>query len=177
MTKDINSKALTFKKALSTERIKDTLVKVNDTKLSPEERYKQLTNIYFYFSAAYSTTHDSTIRDYVNNDLNEFAKKNFSNQYQSGDFEIPCADPICGHALDPEVKEVLSIITESKLPEDVRSVTLKNLTTSGYIPEKDQALFGYGLVLMDLDQAALPVASTAASILRKYVKSKYNNKL
>ena len=177
ITAEISSEALKLEPALSSERVKDALKKVNNAKLSDEERYKELANIYFYFSAAYSNIHDPSIRTFVNSRIDSYAKKTFPKLYQEGDFIIPCADSHCGKPIDNEIKEIIDIISKSNLSTDIKDVIVKNLTTTGYIINIEQAKSGYSIVLLDLDQASNAQASKAAILLRNYIKDKYNIEL
>lgn len=178
-TKEINSKALAFNKSLSTQRVEEELAIINNTKLSDEERFKSLSDIYFYFSFAYSTSHDPAIREFVNKTFAKFANENFP-KIQSNDdskrvFMIPCADPSCGQEIDPKIKEIINKIMNSNIDTNLKNRVKGNIEVAAYKLEEDKEdkLFGFGIAKRQLEQSGNPTASEAGNLLKIYVKEKY----
>ncbi len=77
---------------------------------SPDIRYGALVQISDSLIKTYIATQNPKIYSFIANDLNIFAKVNFSKNYKQTDFASPCMDPQC--EIEPAPKEILSIINE-----------------------------------------------------------------
>jgi len=164
-----------------TTRVKQALGKLNNPKLSDEQIYASLSDIYFYFSADYSITHNPKIREYINNDFNKYYKEQFPKLYNNnnyGQLIISCADPICGKNIDSDMNKIISIINNLNIDSLVKDSLLSNLKTAAYIPDnnqfdKQEKIFGFRSVINDLNSTENKNASEAAKMISDYLIKNY----
>lgn len=161
------------------DQIKRQLDSLSDLKISREDKAKALSNLSFYFSAAYSETHDPEIRNFAATVLSEYAKNNFANEFDNTLFNFPCSDPTCGQALSPEIEVVLNIVPKTGIPDYAKDGVIQNLKTAGYIPDSDlnNKQVGFETVINQLERYGDPEASRAAALLREFFTEKYKKKL
>ncbi|OGH47963.1 MAG: hypothetical protein A3A51_05095 [Candidatus Levybacteria bacterium RIFCSPLOWO2_01_FULL_39_10] len=149
---------------------------LEDSSTSKEEKYQSLQKLSFYFSDAYSQTHDPKFKDYSINVIGKYAEENFPSLYNPTDFDMACADPVCGQELTPEIKDILDLIKNSDMANIEKRVIVFNLEVAGYMPEDQIDYRGsiFSMSYFDLISTANPTASRAAKLLKDYAESKYN---
>lgn len=171
----ISKKTDNYKAFLNPLQVESSLDILNNKKLPNADRYKALQNITFYFSLAYSNSHDPDIRTYISS-LKDFAKENFPKEYQEADFIINCADPTCGEKQDNDIKQIRKEINDSGIdPIYLRTINT-NFDQASFIPisQDFDKQYGFGLVLGQLEELNNPKASSAAMHLKIYLKKKYS---
>jgi len=185
--KTINSRTETFTSEVETFILKNSKVKktpenvqdifkvLKDPKVSDKSKYERLIYLSFLFSSQYSLTQDPRYREFSAKIIEKYAEDNFPSLYHTENFNIPCADPVCGQEFTPEIKEVFSLIEKSKMSEDYKRVISTNLKVGGHMPdsEVEEIEIVFKVVYEDLILTSDPVASEAAEKLSEYAKSKY----
>lgn len=170
---EINQKIRVFLDDPETNRL---ITIINDDKQNINTRYIATTDIVMRFRSRYSASHNPNIRDFVMNDFNNFAKKNFEKEYVIGDFEIPCSDPECGHEITPEFKLIIKNVEKSPLPDYIKETVLYNLKVVAYKPVSDRfnSVNALMLTISQLNSGGIPEASEAANTLKTYLKKTYS---
>lgn len=161
-------------------RVLETLSILDDPKKTPEEKYEALTSIAFYFNYAYSVNNDPSLREFVNDKLNNLAKTNFPEQYKETDFSIGCADSKCGDELDPDIENILkNISTLSGVELAYKQIVSENLRQAAFTPssQMEDKRTGMKLAVNQLERLNSPQASSAAQSIRKYFENKYKTAL
>lgn len=155
--------------------IEDKLSTINNTKKTREERYNALFDLSFIFANAYSTTHDPTIRRFSSEVIDSYFKSQFPDKYNDSLFNFPCADPECGQKLSPEIETVIKEVSENDIPSYMKKTIIINLTSAGYVPNRDieGKRFGIKLVVDQLKETGDAEASKSAETLVNYFKDKY----
>ncbi len=157
------------------ERIEAQLTRLSE-KASEKEKYEALSIVGFYFSDAYSSTHDPEIRKFSAEIISPYAKKEFLDFYKDIDFIFTCADSTCGQKLSSEIEHVFALLDESDVENYYVKTIKENLTTAGYIPDSEieEKKVGFSLVYDQLLRVGDPKASEAAQVLKTYSRQKYN---
>jgi hypothetical protein len=107
------------------------------TTTNKDAKYEQ-----FYFATArvqalYTDTNNPGLYDFINKDLNNFAKKNFPDKYKEGGFIYPCQDPICAKDPQPEeIKEIIFEIENGKFSENTKYIIPINLNSASFLDGK-----------------------------------------
>lgn len=164
-------------------RVKKAVDKFSNTKLSDDQRYKALEDVYFYFAAAYTTTYNPKLREYINKDFNNYYKEQLPKFYNDvenyGKFDIPCADPICGKNIDSDLNKIISLINELQVDPVIKGSSISDLKTAAYKPDnneidKQDKIYGFKLVIRLLNSAEDKNASETAKMLSDYLRKNYN---
>lgn len=176
LTKDVNQKLEIYGHHFNNYQVEESLRIMNDESLSESERYEATKNLSFYFSTAYSASHEPELRNYAEN-ITIYAQENFSDLYEKELFTIGCADPVCGETPDEEIKQIHKEILDLDIEVEYLDSIIKNLDTAIYIPVNDDRIlekeFGFGLVIQQLQFQNNPEASKAATRLQEYAERKY----
>ncbi|MBI2621966.1 MAG: hypothetical protein HYW63_04985 [Candidatus Levybacteria bacterium] len=158
------------------EQVENTYKIIRDPNASNQSKYDGLVNLSFLFSTQYSLTQDPKYREFSKKVIEGYAKKNFPSLYHTNNFNIPCADPVCGQEFTSEIKEIFKLINESGMSEAYKNTISSNLKVAGHMPdsEVEEIEIVYWVIYEDLIFASDPIASEAAEFLKNYAKSKYN---
>lgn len=151
----------------------DLFKTIQDPNAPEADRYKAVETLAFTFSQVYGETHDPKIREFSETVLGPYAKHNFPKLYDAGVFNLICADTTCG-SLDPEITQVLTVLSNTEIDPNVVKMISDNLTTAGYSIDKEDKKVGLGLVYEQLNQTGNLEASKAAVIIKDYAKIKLN---
>lgn len=177
-TNDVKSKILSYtNNAPLPERINRYLTIINNPKSSDQEKYNALTALEFFFSMQYISSFDPTVRSYVNDTMNNFAKNNLSKYYKKADFNIPCSDPTCGNKIDSKGQEIIDSISNNNQIEPIyKDTILSNLKTTLYLPDvnKQDKASGLNIVVTQLQKLNNNQASKSAKLLIDYFHNRYN---
>ncbi|KKQ35333.1 MAG: hypothetical protein US51_C0008G0002 [Microgenomates group bacterium GW2011_GWA2_37_6] len=175
LNKEIGTTVKKYNHNFNQEQISRALTRLNDDSLPDSERYKALEQIVFYFSTAYSASHEPELRAHVES-LKTFAKNNFPKYYIEENFTVGCADPSCGEKPDEEMKKIQKEINEAGIRPEYLNTINKNLEQAIYIPNEqmDDKKYGFGLAIFQLKFENNPKASAAAQRLIDYLKRKYS---
>lgn len=177
-TKEIENQSIRYEAYINKSQFNRSLTDLNNLKLDENNRYKALENITFFFSVAYSFSHIPEIRTYVYS-LNDFAKKYFPKNYNSGSFDFLCSDPSCGEKIDSNLENIISDIKNAGIDPHKLNTIEKNLMQSIYIPKEqtEEKQYGFQLVYNQLLIENNPKASVAAETLKEFISKKYNIKV
>lgn len=161
------------------DSIEKILDEVKNENKSKRERYEALKDIALYLSSVYDETHAPDIRRFTSEVLGKYAKENFPEYYNKGNFTLICSDPYCGEKIDQELEKILNDIVSSGIPNYAKDIAKYNLTLAGYIPssELEEKRTGMSLTAFQLEQYGDPKASEAAKSLKSYFLKKYKTDL
>jgi len=105
---------------------------------SPTQGYQAINQITIFISSTYSQTHNPQYRRIIN-DLDRFAKNNFSKQYNKNDFFTICQDSTCQDEPTPaQIVKIIDEINKSDMPDGVKNSLVLNLTNANYMTKNNR---------------------------------------
>lgn len=162
------------------ESIQVILNQLSNKDLAADKKYQALVDTAEYLGSLYNETRAPGIRKYVQEDLKNYAKENFSKYFRPEDFKITCTDPYCGEKIESEMKKALSEIdSNNNFNQDFKDTVKYNLTLAIYIPPEnmDEKETGFRLVIWQLQDSGDATASKTAELIKNYYEKKYKIEL
>lgn len=149
------------------------------TAKSPKDKYDALTNTTASLQLLYSLTNEPELFILINEDLNNFASKNFPDFYNKSDFEYPCQDPSCAKNPEqpPEVLLITEEINNSGMTAEEKFIFTNNILNANYLEDEKSKVFTYMIAIRNLentpDASNNKTYSKFALRLRDYVGKAY----
>jgi len=162
------------------ETIKAKFDDLKNDELSDQEKYNSLFLIRMNLSSTYNKNHDPKLRSFINNELIQFAKNNFSKEFKENDFLQTCSDLECGEKISAELEKIITDIKRSNIPPEEIETILYNLELAAYIPADDDLeskRYGYGLVVWQLNNLNSAEASNSAKSLKEFFVKNYKEEI
>lgn len=166
-------------------RIETNLKVLDSTSASDEDKYKAVLELAENFRSGYSIDHDPKARNFIINDLNNYAKENYPNIYNADNFDMACLDPTCGASINNELKAIIDLISnvnliyeqeEKEFTEYNREVILGNLTNMALLSESGEQFEVISLGTLAIDQLEEDAKNyeEPSLLLKGYLLTHYN---
>lgn len=147
------------------QRVIRTIKIVEDPKASKKDVLKSLKYSLGYSIELYQDLHDHKAY-HLQLDINDFIVANFPEEKNNG-FKPFCFDPECASPMDPAIKNVISEIQNSQVPDYQKQNDIDNLTNFSYLTNDNS-----GIKVRDFLLAAKIIESNP-----EYIKLGINEKL
>lgn len=156
------------------------LLELTRTEKEVKEKYKNYKAASDKVQLLYSLYNNSALYSYINEDMNNFAKKNYQDYYEESAFDYPCQDSKCADSQQPaEILTIIEDLKASDLPEVYKNNYIQNLKNTGYESNKNphSKAWQYFMTAKSLENSSdlspSGVNLLIANKISEFIKSKY----